>query len=203
MAHSLGLGVVAEGVETAAQLGFLARHHCDYIQGYYFSKPLPAAQFAELLRDERRMPLPDGMSAPPAPTLLVVDNDANILQSLKQLLRGDGYRVLTAASAAEGFALLAQHTVHLILCDQRMPDMSGNDFLDKVKDMYPDTFRIVLSGHTDIAAIMEAINRGSLYRFYAKPWDDRVLRDNIRAAFRHYWQLHGARFELPAPLPGG
>ncbi|SFM28068.1 EAL domain-containing protein [Rugamonas rubra] len=202
MAHSLGLSVVAEGVETAAQLGFLARHHCDYIQGYYFSKPLPAAQFAELLHDQRRMPLPDGMSAPPAPTLLVVDDDADILLSLQRLLRGDGYRVLTAGSAADGFALLAQHPVHLILCDQRMPDMSGNDFLDKAKDMYPDTFRIVLSGHTDIAAIMGAINRGSLYRFYTKPWDNRVLRDNIRAAFRHYWQLHGARFELPAPLPG-
>ena len=202
MAHSLGLGVVAEGVETAAQLGFLARHHCDYIQGYYFSKPLAAADFTDLLRDERHMALPDGMSAAPAPTLLVVDHDANILQSLQRLLRGDGYRVLTAGSAAEGFALLAQHTVHLILCDQRMPDMCGNDFLDMVKDMYPDTFRIVLSGHTDIAAIMEAINRGSLYRFYTKPWDDRVLRDNIHAAFRHYWQLHGARFELPAPLPG-
>jgi DNA-binding NtrC family response regulator len=98
---------------------------------------------------------------------------------------------LTASGAAEAFDLLAKHRVQLVLCDQRMQEMSGTELLDRVKDMYPDTFRIILSGYTDPSAIMDAINRGSLYRFYTKPWDGRVLRENIRAAFRHYWQLHG------------
>jgi len=76
--------------------------------------------------------------------------------------------------------------------------MSGTELLDKVKDMYPDTFRIILSGYTDLKTIMESINRGALYRFYTKPWDNQTLRDNIGAAFRHYWQLHGM---APAPEP--
>jgi DNA-binding NtrC family response regulator len=81
--------------------------------------------------------------------------------------------------------------VQLVLCDQRMEEMSGTELLDKIKGMYPDTFRIILSGYTDLATIMDSINRGSLYRFYTKPWDNNMLRENIRAAFRHYWQLHG------------
>ena len=127
----------------------------------------------------------------PPRTLLIVDDEENVLTALKRLLRQDGYRILTASSAAEGFELLALNPVQVILCDQRMPNMSGTEFLDKVKDMYPDTFRIVLSGYTEIDSIMDAINRGALYRFYTKPWENIALRNNIRAAFRHYWQLHG------------
>jgi DNA-binding NtrC family response regulator len=114
-----------------------------------------------------------------------------VLTALQRLLRQDGYRILTASGAAQAFELLAQHQVQLVLCDQRMDEMSGTELLDKVKDMYPDTFRIILSGYTELKTIMESINRGALYRFYTKPWDNQTLRDNIRAAFRHYWQLHG------------
>ena len=191
MAHSLKLDVIAEGVETAAQLAYLARQRCESIQGYYFSKPLPAADLEQLLREGRQLQWPEGHAATPLPTLLLVDDEANVRNALQRLLRGDGYRVLTAASAAEGFEQLALHPVHVILCDQRMPNMSGTEFFDQVKDMYPNTFRIVLSGYTDIDAIMEAINRGALYRFFTKPWDNQQLGDNIRSAFKHYWQLYG------------
>lgn len=97
---------------------------------------------------------------------------------------------MLAQSAAEGFELLALNEVQVILCDQRMPNMSRTVFLDRVKDLYPNTLRIVLSGYTDLESIMEAINRGAIYRFYTKPWDNEVLRNNIREAFRHYWLLH-------------
>ena len=190
MAHSMHLEVVAEGVETEAQLSYLARRGCDQIQGYYFSRPLPAAQFEQMVCDDKRLTLPTALAAPER-TLLIIDDEAHVLTALKRLLRQDGYRILTALGAAEAFTLLAQHPVHLILCDQRMEEMSGTEFLDKVKDMYPDTFRIILSGYTELKTIMDAINRGSLYRFYTKPWDNQVLRENIRTAFRHYWQLHG------------
>jgi len=191
MAHSLRMDVVAEGVEDAAQLAYLARRCCDQIQGYFFSRPLPVAQFEQMLREDVRLALPGGAGGAPARTLLIVDDEAHVLTALTRLLRQDGYRILTAQNASDAFALLAQHPVQLILCDQRMAEMSGTELLDKVKDMYPDTFRIILSGYTDLKTIMDAINRGSLYRFYTKPWDNRVLRENIGAAFRHYWQVHG------------
>jgi diguanylate cyclase (GGDEF)-like protein len=190
MAHSLDLEVVAEGVETEAQLAYLARRHCDQIQGHFFSRPVPAMQFEHLLLKGASLAPPDS-GAPQVRTLLLIDDEPHVLSSLQRLLRQDGYRVLTASGAAQAFDLLARHQVQLVLCDQRMEEMSGTELLDKIKDMYPDTFRIILSGYTDLATIMESINRGSLYRFYTKPWDNRILRENIRAAFRHYWQLHG------------
>ncbi|MRV73526.1 EAL domain-containing protein [Duganella sp. FT92W] len=190
MAHSLGLDVVAEGVETAEQLAYLGRRRCDQIQGYYFSRPLPAAQCAALLGNQSAMAA-EAAPGVPQRTLLIIDDEPHVLSALQRLLRPDGYRILTAQCAADAFSLLAQHPVQLVMCDQRMDGMSGTEILDRVKDMYPDTFRIILSGYTDLATIMESINRGSLYRFYTKPWSNQVLRDNIRDAFRDYWQRHG------------
>jgi diguanylate cyclase (GGDEF)-like protein/PAS domain S-box-containing protein len=195
MAHSLKLEVIAEGVETAAQLAYLRRQRCDQIQGFYFSRPLAQHDVEALLREQRHLPAVDGQSELSNRTLLLVDDEAHILTSLQRLLRHDGYRILVAHSAAEGFDLLAMHEVQVILCDQRMPGMNGTVFLDRVKDMYPATLRIVLSGYTDLESIMEAINRGAIYRFYTKPWDNKLLRDNIRAAFQHYRLLH----DVPAP----
>jgi diguanylate cyclase (GGDEF)-like protein len=189
VAHSLKLDVVAEGVETASQLNYLGRRCCDQIQGYYYSRPLPAQQLELLLQRDVRLSVPQAGAA--ERTLLIIDDEPHVLAALQRLLRPDGYRVLVADGAARAFQLLAEYPVQLILCDQRMKEMSGTELLDKVKDMYPDTFRIILSGYTELQTIMESINRGSLYRFYTKPWDNRTLRDNIRAAFRHYWQLHG------------
>ncbi len=186
MAHSLKLDVVAEGVETAMQLAYLRRHHCDHMQGYYFSRPVPVLELEQMLRDEKSLPPSFDSGAPAQQTILIVDDDPNVLSSLQRLLRQDGYRVLTAGSAAEGFERLALHQVQVIVCDQRMPEMTGTEFFDKVKDLYPDTFRIVLSGYSDLSAIMDAINSGAIFRFYTKPWDSKVLRDNIQAAFGHY-----------------
>jgi len=93
---------------------------------------------------------------------------------------------LTANSAKEGFLILAQQEVQVILSDQRMPEMSGTEFLSRARELYPETIRIVLSGYTDLESISDAINRGSIYKFLTKPWDDELLRENIREAFRHY-----------------
>jgi diguanylate cyclase (GGDEF)-like protein/PAS domain S-box-containing protein len=189
MAHSLKLEVVAEGVETAAQLAYLRRHHCDQIQGYFFSPPLPREQFEQLLREEKRLPAHDDSSGAPRQTLLLVDDEKSVLSSLQRLLRQDRYHILSAESAAEGFELLALNEVQVILCDQRMPGMSGTVFLTRVKEMYPDTLRIVLSGYTDLESIMDAINCGAIYRFYTKPWDNNQLRAHVRDAFRHHQLL--------------
>ncbi|MEA3218498.1 MAG: hypothetical protein QOJ19_4654, partial [Acidimicrobiia bacterium] len=190
MAHSLKLDVIAEGVETAGQLAYLRRHHCDQIQGYYVSRPLPVAQLELLLAEGMRLQAPEDTDGAVHQTLLLVDDDDDILGLLQGLLRQDGYRILTASSGGEALELLALNEVHVVVCDQRMPVMTGSEFLDRVKDLHPDTLRIILSGYSDLESVIDAINRGAIYRFYKKPWEGESLRENIRSAFRHYGLLH-------------
>lgn len=129
--------------------------------------------------------------APAAPdiqrkrTLLLVDDEASILTSLRRLLRKDGYEILFGNSGEEGLALLTQYPVDVILSDQRMPNMTGVEFLRRVKTAYPDTVRMVLSGYTELQSITDAINEGAIYKFLTKPWDDEQLRANIAEAFRY------------------
>lgn len=118
-------------------------------------------------------------------TLLLVDDEENMISSLTRLLRREGYRILSAGGGAEGLEILAKHRVDVIVSDQRMPQMTGVEFLRRVKTMYPDTVRIVLSGYTELQSITDAINEGAIYKFLTKPWDDEQLRANIQEAFRH------------------
>ena len=185
MAHRLKLQVVAEGVETEAQLGYLRSQGCDEIQGYLFSRPVPAADFAEQLRRHKTLALRD-LGGDDERTLLLVDDEPKVLAALKRVLRREDYRVLTATSGEEALDLLAVEKVQVIVSDQRMPGMSGAEFLNAVKELYPDTIRIVLSGHTDLEAIMESINRGAVFKFLTKPCDDEMLRRHVRDAFYRY-----------------
>jgi diguanylate cyclase (GGDEF)-like protein/PAS domain S-box-containing protein len=199
MAHSLHMQVVAEGVESRAQMAYLRRNRCDDIQGFHYSRALPAHDLARLVRDNAERPEVQASYDGNLQTVLVVDDDVDVLASLHRLFRRDGYRVLTAASPAEGFELLALFPVQVILCDQRMPAMNGTEFLSKVKEMYPDTIRIILSGDTRIDEVLDAINRGAIYRFYTKPLVDAELRENLRQAFRHYWASHDPYDDRKAP----
>lgn len=119
-------------------------------------------------------------------TLLLVDDEQNILSALTRLFRRDGYQIFTANGGSAGLALLAENKVGVILSDQRMPEMSGSEFLSQVTALYPETVRIMLSGYTDLASVTDAINRGAIYKFLTKPWEDELLRDNVRQAFEHY-----------------
>lgn len=119
-------------------------------------------------------------------TLLLVDDEENILRSLMRVLRRDGYTILTAGGGPEALELLEQHPVGVIVSDQRMPVMTGSEFLEHAKEKRPETIRIMLSGYTDLQSVTDAINRGSIYKFLTKPWEDELLRENIRKAFEHY-----------------
>ncbi|MDH5570199.1 MAG: response regulator [Gammaproteobacteria bacterium] len=119
-------------------------------------------------------------------TILIVDDEENIINSLKRLLRRDGYNILTAIGGNAGLDVLKSNKVAVIISDQRMPEMSGVEFLGHVKELYPDTVRIVLSGYTDLNSVTDAINKGSIYKFLTKPWEDDLLRLNIQDAFKHY-----------------
>lgn len=183
MAHSLKLHVVAEGVEDERQMRYLRAHLCDQIQGYLFSPPLPPDEATAFLRSAPKLPNISNPSERPERTLLLVDDEPDILHSLQRLLRRNGYRILTASSAAEGLELLAMNNVQVIVSDQRMPMMTGAEFLGRVKVLYPETIRIVLSGYTELNALTDAINRGAIYKFVTKPWDDQELREIIHDAF--------------------
>lgn len=185
MGHQLGMKVIAHGVETDTQLGFLRRNHCDMFQGHLFGEPMSAEEAGAVLR--RRYLRGDAFAATkPDRTLLLLDDEENILRSLVRLFRRDGYRILAASSVGDAFELLATNDVQVILSDQRMSDMSGTEFLGRVRVLYPDTVRLVLSGYTDLATVTEAINRGEIYRFLTKPWNDDDLREHIRQAFTTY-----------------
>ncbi|MFZ6766037.1 EAL domain-containing protein [Undibacterium sp. Di26W] len=183
MAHSLHMSVIAEGVETEAQLKFLRARNCDQIQGYFFSPPVPAIDFATMLFDDKQLAPEVDIEQQ---TLLLVDSEEAILAALRRSLRGQGYRILTAPDSQKALELLAINPVQVILCEQRLSKMTGSDFLTVAAKLYPDTMRIVLSGYTELQSVLDVINRGEIYRFLTKPWDDELLRQNISEAFRRY-----------------
>ena len=127
-----------------------------------------------------------GLSDDSENTILLVDDEENIIRSLVRLLRRDGYNILTALGGNEGLDILSNNKVGVIVSDQRMPGMSGVEFLSQVKEFYPDTIRIVLSGYTDLNSVTDAINQGEIYKFLTKPWDDALLRANIEDAFKYF-----------------
>lgn len=202
LAHHLRLRVIAEGVETEGQLSYLRRNLCDMAQGYAISAPLWPDELERFIAQFRPPKAPEEER----PTLLLVDDETNVLSSLRRSLRHEGYRILTASSASEALEVLARQDVQVILSDQLMPVMQGTEFLSRVKVLYPSTVRMVLSGYTDLATVTEAINRGAVYRFLTKPWDEADLRAHLRDAFRHAAHVRGRRLGPPArpgPAAGG
>jgi CheY-like chemotaxis protein len=189
LSQSLQLKVIAEGVETEEQLGYLRRHRCDEIQGYYFSRPLPAHEFEKMLVTGAGLQQPGPSDKGGQQTLLIVDDEQNVRTSLQRMLRRDGYRILLAGSASEALALLARNDIQVVLSDHLMPGMTGTELLVKVKELYPHTIRMMLSGYTAIDSIIEATNTGAVFRFHTKPWDDRSLRESIAEAFRYHWLM--------------
>jgi diguanylate cyclase (GGDEF)-like protein len=187
LAHSLKIDVIAVGVETTEQLAYLARQHCDQMQGYLFSPPLPANGVAAMLQREIRFP-PDSASAAPRDTVLLYSSEPDQLHPLSTLLVNDGIQVLCAQSPDNGLRLLALHDVDVLVYDQP----SGNeaeDFLDLVRDVHPQTLRMILARGNEMTAVTHAISRGALHRYYPEPWDFRAIRRDVRDALRQQSQI--------------
>ena len=183
MAHSLQMRVLAEGVETEGQLALLIANGCDQMQGHYFSGLLTADAMGSLLRESKALPEHLLLRRAQQRTLLLVDDEDSIVSALRRLLRRDGYHIVTANSGAQGLQRLAENSVDVIVSDQRMPGMTGVEFLRRAKELYPDTVRMVLSGYTELQSITDAINEGAIYKFLTKPWDDERLRGHVAEAF--------------------
>lgn len=186
MAHNLNLRAIAEGIETEGQLSYLRAQGCDEMQGYYFSRPVPAADMEQLLREGRHLSFPKEGSVHPEKTLLLVDDEPDVIAVIERILREEGYQILSTTNANQGFELLATNRVGVVLCDQRMPGMSGIEFLGRVKNLYPNTIRIALSGYADTEMVTGAINQGAIYKFLTKPVENKLLRRIIAKAFERF-----------------
>jgi response regulator RpfG family c-di-GMP phosphodiesterase len=132
----------------------------------------------------------------PVGTILCVDDEPNILASLRRLFRRENYRVLCAGSAAAGWAVLEEEHVDIVISDMQMPEVNGTEFLETVRRRWPDTLRLLLTGHADHEATIGAINRGEVYRYITKPWNEDAILLIIRDAFeRQALQREKVRLE--------
>ncbi len=138
----------------------------------------------------------NGTESTPA-SLLFVDDEANILSSLKRLFRPLGYRIHTATGGAEGLELLAREPVDLIISDMRMPEMNGAEFLEQAAARWPDTMRILLTGYADLNSTIDAVNKGRIYRYVSKPWIDHELTLLVQEALE-FKQLKDEKKRLEA-----
>jgi response regulator RpfG family c-di-GMP phosphodiesterase len=120
---------------------------------------------------------------PRAGTILCVDDEPNILAALRRLFRAQGYEVLTEESARAGLLVLESRAVDLVISDMRMPEMDGVQFLEQARALWPDTLRLLLTGNADVRLILDAVNRGEIYRYITKPWDDHEMTLVVRHAF--------------------
>ncbi|MEO7745506.1 MAG: EAL domain-containing protein [Actinomycetota bacterium] len=194
MAHTLKLDVVAEGVETAGQLEYLRRQHCDMMQGYHFSRPLPVAALDDLRLAGTRLDVDDEPSR--RETVLLYAAAPVALTELGGVLVGDGYLVLQSSDVPTALELLARHSVQVLVCHQPTAVNGGQDLIDVVRQLHPETLRFVVAGSSDTRSLTHAINGSAIHRYYTDPWDPAVLRDDVRDAVRHYW-LQASRTQAP------
>jgi signal transduction histidine kinase len=121
----------------------------------------------------------------PAYDILVVDDEVDNLDLLRRTFRRE-YNVFTANSAPEALTLLEQREFAVIVSDQRMPEMTGVELFQKARERYPETIRILLTGYTDINALVDAINMGHVYRYVTKPWSREEIMMTVKRAVEHY-----------------
>ena len=126
----------------------------------------------------------------PIYSILYIDDEEQNLTSFKSTFRRD-YRIHVAASGEQALEIMENHNIQLVITDQRMPDMTGIDFLEKIVPLYPDCMRMIMTGYSDMEAVIQAINKGNIYRYISKPWNREDLKISIDSALEVYnlkWQ---------------
>lgn len=117
--------------------------------------------------------------------VLYIDDEAHNLTSFRACFRRI-FNIFTAESAEEGRKIISQQDIHVILSDQRMPKMTGIEFFESIKEEHPFPIRILITGYTDINAVIDAINRGQVYKYLTKPWNEEDVRIYIEKAYEVY-----------------
>ncbi|MDD2366050.1 MAG: response regulator [Desulfuromonadaceae bacterium] len=118
--------------------------------------------------------------------ILLVDDEANVLKAIRRALIDEPLDIMLAESAEEALEKMKRGHFKVVVSDERMPAMQGSEFLAIVKDLHPHTVRILLTGHATLEAAMNAVNKGEIYRFFCKPWDDTDLKFAIRSAVEKF-----------------
>jgi EAL domain-containing protein (putative c-di-GMP-specific phosphodiesterase class I)/CheY-like chemotaxis protein len=185
MAHSLNLQVVAEGVEQESEFDFLRSKGCDELQGYFFSKPKPAAEITEMLENKHCLKI-DEIKNNASTTLLLIDDDSETLSRMSIMLRDEGYRILMAQNGEEALKLLSKNAVGVVVSDEFMPSIKGSQLLKKIKFLYDDSVRILMSANADRDAIITGINSGAIFKFLNKPISEADLKNTLKEAFIMY-----------------
>lgn len=117
--------------------------------------------------------------------ILYVDDEVNNLISFKATFRLR-YKIFTAESARDAMKILDEHNIHIIITDQRMPEMTGVEFLVNILETHPDPIRILLTGYANLNAVIDAVNKGKIYHYLSKPWNEEELNNTILQAFEIY-----------------
>lgn len=117
--------------------------------------------------------------------ILYVDDEENNLISFKANFRVK-YNVMTALSGNEAMKVMEVHPIEIIITDQRMPNMTGVEFLEQVIEKYPDPMRILLTGYADMNAVIDAVNKGKIFHYLTKPWNEQELEETITRALEQY-----------------
>lgn len=118
--------------------------------------------------------------------ILLVDDEANVLSALKRALFDEQLEIVSVTSAEKALEFMQNMHIKVVVSDERMIGMQGAEFLSQVKEHYPHTIRIMLTGHATLEAAMKAVNEGEIYRFFCKPWSDHELKFAIRSAIEKF-----------------
>lgn len=118
--------------------------------------------------------------------VLIVDDEPLVISALVRVLDEEPYRITGSSGGEQALQLMAQHPFKVVISDEKMPGMAGAEFLARVRELHPETVRIMLTGEASLQATMRAVNRGEIYRFFTKPWDDTELKLALRSAVEKY-----------------
>ena len=183
LAHNLKLKVVAEGVENRMQMMFLKTHGCNEMQGYYFARPMAVEQCTQALAQNQRLEIPAENEAAGSPVLLLLDDSEADLELMQRALKPGGYQIVSSMDPYEALQILMERNVNIVISDHNMPRLSGTDFMVSVRNLYPDTLRIVMSGSTSLDVVASAVNAAAVHKFLSKNWNAARLLAEVRDAY--------------------
>ncbi len=130
--------------------------------------------------------------------VLYIDDEKSNLTTFKAAFRRD-FNIFIAESADNGFEIMKNNEIHVLLTDQRMPEKTGVEFLSSIIEDFPQTIRILVTGYTDMEALVDAVNEGHIFKYIAKPWDNEKLKEIIEKSYEVY-QLHQENQEITERL---